>query len=54
MKPGDKVKYLGHTATVIERFWDDGGREWRVVVRIRRGKYSGDWGVREATLNGSD
>ncbi len=50
MKIGDKVKYLGSTATVVERFWDDACSEWRCVVRIRQGKYYGDWGVREVNI----
>ncbi len=49
MKIGDKVKYLGHTATVVERFWDEVS-EWRCIVLIRQGKYSGYWGVREVNI----
>lgn len=53
MKPGDKVRYLGSIATVVERFWDDGLREWRLIIKIRQGKYGGLWGVREETVDGT-
>ncbi len=50
MKIGDKVKYLGSTATVVERFWDDACSEWRCIVLIRQGKHAGYWGVKEKNL----
>ena len=53
MKLGDKVKYLGSVATVVERFWDEVS-EWRLTLLIRRGKYAGEWSVREETVSGDD
>jgi hypothetical protein len=52
MKIGTKVKYLGQTATVTDRWWD--GEEWRLTLEIRRGKYAGEWSVKEETVSGDD